>query len=345
MRLVVSMRFAGLALALLCAGGAFCRAQSLPAFSGAFSPVLEVEVAATPQQVWKALTDDEDLSRWFCRSADLDCRVGGRFRWSDELIDVRAEAEELRRIQERVRREQLSAVQALRLLPPDRWQHAQVVTVRPLRTIEYDWRWEGVPTRVSWDVIPVPPKPRERESRTLVRVSHLILRNQARREYVFAGPLMNLREYLADGEIECRYPDEVHLSGDERAELKTKIEAPVSRVWSFLTQPVEMNRYQSGGQSFTDLRIGGTLTYGWGESGTIRDLKPQKLLAHTWDTGDQQVVWELDDKGKRETELRLTLIEPKGNPRRRERVVRWADLLRRLRYVAETNDSMALLAR
>ena len=45
----------------------------------------EVTVDATPEAVWDALTDPDELAAWFGAEAEVDLRVGGavRFRWHD----------------------------------------------------------------------------------------------------------------------------------------------------------------------------------------------------------------------------------------------------------------------
>ena len=37
----------------------------------------EIEIAAPPEAVWRALTESEQLAKWFCESATIEPRVGG----------------------------------------------------------------------------------------------------------------------------------------------------------------------------------------------------------------------------------------------------------------------------
>ena len=50
-------------------------------------PAIErtLELTASPDRVWRAITDQAELSRWFPDEAVLDLRVGGsgRFTWKD----------------------------------------------------------------------------------------------------------------------------------------------------------------------------------------------------------------------------------------------------------------------
>lgn len=54
--------------------------------AGAIIPAIErkVRLAATPERVWRSITDPQELSRWFPDRAELDVRVGGagRFDWT-----------------------------------------------------------------------------------------------------------------------------------------------------------------------------------------------------------------------------------------------------------------------
>jgi uncharacterized protein YndB with AHSA1/START domain len=47
--------------------------------------VREIEIEATPADVWEALTDPRRLEEWFANDVELDPRPGGRgvFRWDN----------------------------------------------------------------------------------------------------------------------------------------------------------------------------------------------------------------------------------------------------------------------
>jgi uncharacterized protein YndB with AHSA1/START domain len=46
-----------------------------------------IELPATPDEVWRAITDAGELVKWFCFHAEIEPRVGGlaRLRWTDEF--------------------------------------------------------------------------------------------------------------------------------------------------------------------------------------------------------------------------------------------------------------------
>src|SRR5215831_14896381 len=50
----------------------------------------EVFINATPQRVFQALTEKEDLERWFVQKAEVDLRPGGaiRFEWAPDAVEM-----------------------------------------------------------------------------------------------------------------------------------------------------------------------------------------------------------------------------------------------------------------
>ena len=50
----------------------------------------EIEIQASPEDVWKALTDPIELARWFPRQADVDPGVGGslRLHWGPTITGI-----------------------------------------------------------------------------------------------------------------------------------------------------------------------------------------------------------------------------------------------------------------
>jgi uncharacterized protein YndB with AHSA1/START domain len=50
----------------------------------------ELFINASPQRVFKALTEKEDLERWFVQKAEIDLRPGGtiRFEWAPDSVEI-----------------------------------------------------------------------------------------------------------------------------------------------------------------------------------------------------------------------------------------------------------------
>ena len=46
-----------------------------------------IELPATPDEVWRAITEASEIEKWFCFHAEIEPRVGGvaRHRWTDEF--------------------------------------------------------------------------------------------------------------------------------------------------------------------------------------------------------------------------------------------------------------------
>ena len=50
----------------------------------------ELFINATPQRVFQALTEKEDLERWFVKKAEVDLRPGGaiRLEWAPDAVEI-----------------------------------------------------------------------------------------------------------------------------------------------------------------------------------------------------------------------------------------------------------------
>jgi uncharacterized protein YndB with AHSA1/START domain len=62
----------------------------------------EIEFEATPEEVWSAITEPEQLEQWFANEVELDARPGGHaaFRWDngEERTAVVDEVDAVRRL-------------------------------------------------------------------------------------------------------------------------------------------------------------------------------------------------------------------------------------------------------
>jgi uncharacterized protein YndB with AHSA1/START domain len=96
----------------------------------------DVEIAATPEQVFDALTDPEQLAEWWgsddthrARDWEADVRPGGRFRARTTDADGR-----------------------------EGTLAGEYRVVDPPRVLEHTWEpsWDAAPTVVRYDLVPVP---------------------------------------------------------------------------------------------------------------------------------------------------------------------------------------------
>jgi len=127
--------------------------------------VSEVEIAAPPERIFKALTDSAELSRWFSSPEcpvklwEMDARPGGRYRYATQPGTITVN--------------QVSEFEC----------HGEVIECDPPRLLVYTWiaNWHDDPTvrtLVRWELTP-------KASGTHIKVTHSGLANLpvARKDY------------------------------------------------------------------------------------------------------------------------------------------------------------------
>jgi uncharacterized protein YndB with AHSA1/START domain len=76
--------------------------------------------------------------------------------------------------------------------------------------------------------------------------------------------------------------------------MERRLKHPQEKVWRAVTEPERLVDWFPAAMT-PDLRVGGTIEFGFGGSGTVTDLDPPRLFAYTW--GDQHLRWELHPDG------------------------------------------------
>jgi uncharacterized protein YndB with AHSA1/START domain len=79
--------------------------------------------------------------------------------------------------------------------------------------------------------------------------------------------------------------------------MERRLKHPPEKVWKAMTEPDRLADWFPGNVTL-DLRAGGALTFeldGSGDTGTITDLDPPRLIAYTW--GTDHLRWELHPDG------------------------------------------------
>jgi uncharacterized protein YndB with AHSA1/START domain len=141
--------------------------------------VTEINIAAPPQRVFKALTDEQELARWFTNSEcpvktwQMDARPGGRYGYATEkgtvVVNGASEFE----------------------------CHGEIIEFDPPRLLAYSWiaNWhddKSLATVVRWELTPV-------GGGTHVKVTHsgLAQENVARKDYSggWPGVLESLKKF------------------------------------------------------------------------------------------------------------------------------------------------------
>jgi uncharacterized protein YndB with AHSA1/START domain len=80
--------------------------------------------------------------------------------------------------------------------------------------------------------------------------------------------------------------------------MERRLKHPPEKVWKAMTEPERLADWFPGSVTL-DLRAGGALTFeldGDGDTGTITDLDPPRLIAYTW--GADHLRWELYPDGE-----------------------------------------------
>lgn len=153
----------------------------------------QIEIEASPDRVFQALTDPQQLFHWWGKEPsvellmfEMDARPGGRWRFRCKPVagaDHGAVAEQLRRN----RAQEFEA-------------YGEVLEYDPPRLLVWSWiaNWHehpSEPTVVHWELAPT-------TKGTRVRVTHSALRQEptARKDYTagWAGVLQLLRGFLED---------------------------------------------------------------------------------------------------------------------------------------------------
>ena len=132
--------------------------------------VSEIEIAAPPERVFKALTDEKQLGIWWTDGAcpiklfEMDARPGGRWRFLTQAGDI-----------------EVNGVRAFEA-------HGEILEYMPPRMLVYTWiaNWHDNPaqtTVVSWELVPT-------RGGTRVKVTHSGLAQLpvARKDYAGGWP-------------------------------------------------------------------------------------------------------------------------------------------------------------
>jgi len=76
--------------------------------------------------------------------------------------------------------------------------------------------------------------------------------------------------------------------------MERRLAHPVERVWRAVTEPAGLAAWFPATAEI-DLRVGGTVTFGFGPDGTVTDVDPPRLVGFTW--GDDHLRFELEPDG------------------------------------------------
>jgi uncharacterized protein YndB with AHSA1/START domain len=236
------------------------------------------EIGAPQDRVFAALLHPRDLTQWFCDTADVEPRVGGRYVFGGpHAYGGPAVAD------------------------------GRVVTVEADQSLSFVWPLAGAETTVTYELNTAPGGVMLTARHTGVERFPYEVYSSEHAAAVWAVLLRQLAAHV-EGRPLPRWDFSRVPPKTVRSELR--IAAPVARVWEMLTVSAQMNRWIAKNASI-DLRVGGRYSYGWPEDRdgplTIVELDPPRRLVVSWRAADVlgTVRWELTG-GDRATALVLT---------------------------------------
>lgn len=217
---------------------------------------------ATPERVFQALTEPEELTWWFAEEVQVEPRAGGRYHfWGRHTLAAPSRAE---------------ADQTL-------------LRFEPGRALEFSWRLHGVGSRVALELAP------DGESKSKLRVAQSFpaeLPIQRPRELIDDYWRLvhgNLTAHLAGGGGIVR-PDFTDPAPEVR--LSIRIEAPPAAVFRALLEPDAVNRWFGGAPAEVEPVAGGRYRLNWkyqvdgrdvtGGPTRILELVPNRKLVIDW---------------------------------------------------------------
>jgi uncharacterized protein YndB with AHSA1/START domain len=237
---------------------------------------VQIKLAATPPQVFAALTDSTALMTWFAEHAAVGLEAGQYDFWG-------------------------------RFTPenPDRaaGRHP-IITWTAEAQVQYRWLWRGEDTLVDLRLHP-------RDGYTILAVEHAggyPGKHQLAAytlEDFWLYSLENLRRYLDGKPCDIRVDFSRPLTGDVTETVD--IDASAARVFEVLTDPAEVERWMA---TRADINLEtGKYDLGWGMPGMhLVDVVSNEKVAITFPEGDGRtmiVTWTLAEAGGK---TRLTLI-------------------------------------
>ncbi|HUG13379.1 MAG TPA: SRPBCC domain-containing protein [Thermomicrobiales bacterium] len=264
-----------------------------------------VTIDATPEDVFRALTESDQLNEWFSEHSDIALDDGRYDFWGRHTVGA-----------------------------PEREEGRHTIeTLEHGRRLVYRWRLSGQDSTVDIRLAPV-------GGGVELSLRHDGLTPRALHRtslYDFWSlALENLRAWCERGQIGSR-PD-FALSPLADAVASVQIEAPAEEVFDALLDPAQIGRFAGGEQPVVERRRGGRYSFGWEGGGPIKILEivPNERLAYSWSHGDPETVvtWTLEGSGGG---TRLTLVHSGFAPdqEREDYRIGWLHFLNRIKHMVE----------
>ncbi len=237
---------------------------------------LQMDIAASPEEVFLALTDSEILKTWFAEHALVNPGENQYAFWGKFTPEA----------------------------PDKQGGTHTLLSYDPCRQIKYDWHVKGTDTTVEIALSP-------HQTGTLVSLLHDNVPEWQPGEYTiwdfWRVSLENLRCWVERKTIGGLCDFSTAMRGE--VQLSIEIDAAPEEVFSAISDPEQLDRYISRGAK-VDLKVGGDYSFGWDGGGPMKvlDVEPSKKLSYSWryeGEPDTVVTWELEGS---ESRTRLTLV-------------------------------------
>ena len=264
---------------------------------------LQVTIDATPEQVYQALTDGEQLGQWFAEHVDVSLEDGRFGFWG-------------------------------RLTPgaPGKENGQHKLLGYEEGELKFEWEFRGKPSTVFIEF-------HEEGPRTQLNLTHFGLPARQQGQYAVADfwslSLENLRAWVERSQIGLQCDFSAIQMGE--ININVDIDAPPERVFQILTDPEDLKKY-IGENPVVEAEVGGEYSFGW-EDGPqkILDIKANNKLSYSWeypDEPDTVVTWRLEGSAGK---TRLTLVHSGFAPDRNmeDYQIGWLHFLNRIKFLAE----------
>lgn len=230
---------------------------------------VEIAINATPERVFRALTEQEELQAWFAAQADVSLGERKYNFWGPSIPEASFESDCACELTELIENESL----------------------------RYSWRLREQETEVQISIEALGSE------RTKVVANHtgvpFIEPTESSLSDFWSISLDNLRSWIERGEEGAQFDFSKTPHGE--AHVAIDIDASKSEVFEALINPSLLDRYIGRGSEVVP-EVGGTYDLGWKVGGPIKilELVPDERLAYSWIYGDEPetvATWTLEDSG------------------------------------------------
>ena len=281
---------------------------------GAWETHRREKILYPPERVWSALTEAQQLKKWWCDEAEIDLRPGGRYAFSGKTVYPAAAG-----------------------TAPE--GNFEILGIEELRRLEYRWFIAGVETSVLYEL-------ESNLEQTELAVTQSAERCPAwptsdGRPNWWWTALPALRTFIEDGAPELRL-DYAKAAGDSPQRFEATIPTYPWLIWGKLFDPAEVLRWWPQCPLALPPADGDSPPEGGGPaSREVLDLEPPDRLEHDWHWQDgsvSRIAWDITETDD-DTMVSITDHDPAvGEDDRVQRAIYWAATLLSLVQVSRTGD-------